>query len=87
MVEMAEAKLFATFTSRVRGVRFYDVPSSTLTAGPSAVLQLEPTNPYDANCVAVFLRSIFFWDKLGHLAREDAVSVARLLRSGLHATG
>ena len=84
---MAEGTLLATFTSRVRGVRFYDVPSSTLTAGSSVVLQLEPTNPYDANCVAVFLRSSFFSDKLGHFAREDVAFVAPLLRSGLHATG
>ena len=78
------AVLLATFLSTVRGVRFYDV---SVRAGGRVALQLEPTNIYDSNCVAVYLRSSLFSDMLGHLAREDAAYLAPLLRSGLFATG
>ena len=84
------AVLLATFLSTVRGVRFYDVSVSSVRAGGRVALQLEPTNIYDSNCVAlpvaVYLRSSLFSDMLGHLAREDAAYLAPLLRSGLFAT-
>ena len=82
----SESVLLATFVSNVRGVRFYYVATSSVSAGGSVVLQLEPTNPYDCNCIAVYSGSSFFSDKLGHLAREDTACLAPLLRSGLYAT-
>ena len=71
----------------MRGIRFYDVSTSSLSVGRRVVLQLEPTNAFDSDCVAVYLRSSFFSDILGHLAREDAALLAPLLRSGMFATG
>ena len=81
------ALLLASFLSSVRGVRFYDVNVSSVREGGRVALQLEPTNVHDSNCVAVYFRSSFFSDMLGHLAREDAAYLAPLLRSGLFATG
>ncbi len=81
------ACLLATFFSTVRGIRFYDVSSNSISAGMSAVLQLEPTNPHDSSCVAVYVRSSPFRTKLGHLARDTAALLAPLMRSGLSATG
>ena len=72
-VEINMAVLLATFLSTVRGVRFYDVSVSSVRAGGRVALQLEPTNIYDSNCVAVYLRSSLFSDMLGHLARERFV--------------
>ncbi len=80
--------LLATFSSTVRGVRFYDVTVSAVSGGERIVLQLEGTNVYDSNCVAVRLQSSgSLFSMLGHLAREDAAYLAPLLRSGLSATG
>ena len=84
---MARATLLATVNSVVRGVHFYDVTASSISVGSRVALQLEPTNPYDSNCIAVFLRLSMFTDMVGHLAREDAHYLAPLLRSGLYATG
>ncbi len=81
------AIVLATFYSRVRGIKFYDVSSATISAGISVSLQLEPTNPHDSNCVAVYLHVGSVSNKLGHLAREDAAHLAPLIRSGLFATG
>ena len=86
---MAESSsvVFASFFSRVRGIRFYDVSTSGLSVGRRVVLQLELTNAFDSDCMAVYLQSSFFSDMLGHLAREDAALLAPLLRSGMFATG
>ena len=81
------ALLLASFLSSVRGVRFYDVNVSSVREGGRVALQLEPTNVHDSNSVAVYFRSSFFSDMLGHLAREDAAYLAPLLRSRLFATG
>ena len=61
---MAESSsvVLASFFSRVRGIRFYDVSTSSLSVGRRVVLQLEPTNAFDSDCVAVYLRSSFFSD-------------------------
>ncbi len=74
------------FLSVIKGVRFYDVAVSAVGGGGRVVLYLE-TNNHDPNCVAVYLRSSYVSEKLGHLAREDAAYLAPLLRSGLFATG
>ena len=58
----------------MRGIRFYEVHTSSVHVGRLVVLQLEPSNIYDSNWVAV-------QDILGHLVREDAAFLALLLWS------
>lgn len=82
------AVLLVSFILTVRGVHFYDVSVSAVSGSERLVLQLETTNRYDSNCVAVHLKSSpFFSNMFGHLAREDAAYLAPLLQSGLSATG
>ncbi len=72
-----------SFRSQARGIKFYDVPTSAVFLGQSFHCQLEPTNPYDCNCIELLVGS----GKLGHLAREDASFLAPLLREGFEACG
>ena len=45
---------------------------------------LEPSNPFDSNCIALVAG---LYAKLGHLSRETAQHVAPLLRAGFEANG
>ena len=72
------------FRSQARGIRFYDVPMSSVCLGVTFSCELEPTNHYDYNCIALMVGSA---SKLGHLAREDACVLAPLLREGFEARG
>lgn len=80
----ASDNLLASFQSQARGIKFYDAPHSSLHIGDSFVCQLEPSNPYDANCIGLFLEPEV---KLGHLTREDATILSSLLREGFEAKG
>ena len=75
----------ASFSSQARVIKFYDVSTNSIHVGDSLVLYLEPSNLWDSNCIAVWMRSPH--KMLGHLAREAACDLAPLLRSGLSASG
>ena len=77
----------ASFSSQARGIKFYDVSTSSIRVGTSLLFYLEPSNPYDSDCVAVWMCGSPRTKMLGHLARETACHLAPLLRSGLVATG
>lgn len=81
---MAAASVLASFVSQARGILFYDAPISSLNVGHTFVCHLEPSNPHDPNCVALFMEPDV---KLGHLAKEDAGSLSTLLREGFEARG
>lgn len=76
----------ASFSSQVRGIKFYDLSSSSISVGICLAFCLEAENPWDGDCVAVWTRSTPI-AMLGHLARETACHLAPLLRSGLEAIG
>ena len=82
---MAAVRL-ASFSSQVRGIKFYDLSSTSVYVGTSLAFHLEPENSRDNNCVAVWTRSTPS-AMLGHLARETACFLAPLLRTGLIASG
>ena len=75
----------ASFLTQARGIKFYDVLSSWIHVGQQLTLQLEPSNPYDGSCIALWLATACMM--LGHVAREAAVELAPLLRCGLVASG
>lgn len=75
----------ASFCCQARGIKFYDALTSMLLVGAPLRVELEPSNPYDENCVSLWLTSSGL--QLGHLAREAAAHLAPLLRYGLHASG
>ena len=74
----------ASFKSQARGIKFYDVSASDLDVGRTFHCQLEPSNEYDSNCVALWVDS---HSMIGHLAREAANYLAPLLREGFEASG
>ena len=74
-----------SFSSQVRGIKFYNFSSGNISVGSSLTFDLEPGNRYDDDCIAVWTRSPRAM--LGHLARENASRLAPLLRSGLVANG
>ena len=74
----------ASFTSQARGIKFYDVSASRFVVGRKFYCQLEPSNAYDSNCIALWVDSHCM---LGHLAREAANCLAPLLRQGFEASG
>ena len=78
-----------SISSQARGIKFYDVPAISICIGTRLSFQLEPSNPWDANCISVWTctKAASLAVKLGHLARETACNLAPLLRSGLVATG
>ena len=71
----------ASFGSEARGVMFYGGPSLAC-VGSDVRCQLV-MNPHDDNAVGLVAGSSMW----GHLAREDAVFLAPLLRTGFEATG
>ena len=75
------ATVLAVFLSEVRGIMFY---GSTTYVGQRFSCYLEPSNPFDVNCISLFAGP---HQKLGHLAREASLSLAPLLRAGLDANG
>ena len=76
----------ASFSSQARGIKFYDVSTSSICVGDRLEFRLEPSNKWDSNCIALWLaRSPP--KMLGHLAREAASQLASLLRCGLSASG
>ena len=79
----ATSRGLASFSTQVRGIKFYGVPTNLIHVGSSVCLCLEPFNPHDSNCIAVWMGSAM----LGHLARETACDLAPLLRRGLVASG
>lgn len=70
-----DESVLATFYSQARGIKFYGTPS----VGGHFLCELEPSNPHDDNCIALVMPPL----TLGHLAREAALHLAPLLRSGL----
>lgn len=72
-----------SFTSLVRGIKFYDVSTSTIRVGDYVCLCPEPYNPHDNNCIAVWMGPRM----LGHLSRDVACFLAPLLSSGVSASG
>ena len=66
----------ATFKTQARGIKFYDVKEVEI--GQTFNCILEPSNPYDSNCIALCLSN---GQMLGHLAKEAANYLAPLLRS------
>lgn len=78
------AAVLCQFKSQARGIRFYDVPMPAVCFGVTFSCQLEPSNHYDSNCIALMVGSS---SKLGHLAREDAGVLASLLQEGFEARG
>jgi hypothetical protein len=64
---------------------FYDASLSMVLLGSSLRVELEPSNPYDVDCVSLWLTSHGL--QLGHLAREAATCLAPLLRCGLVSSG
>ena len=60
----------AAFSSQARLITFYKVPTGMIQVRDSLDCRLEPTNPYDSNCVALWLSSPSMM--LGHLAGEAA---------------
>ena len=76
----------ASFISQARGIMFYGVSTSEVAPGMLLRCYLEPTNPYDGDCVALVVGP-FGNTVLGHLAREASLHLAPLLRKGLEATG
>ena len=80
--------MLASFRSEARGIKFYDVLTSEVCVGQSLHFQLEPLNPYDSDCVAVYLGGCSDSESmLGHLAREAASYLAPLLREGFQGLG
>ena len=76
----------AAFSSQARGIKFYNMPTGTIQVGDSSLdCRLEPTNPYDSNCVALWLASPSMM--LGHLVGEAACHLAPRLRCGFVASG
>ena len=75
----------AAFSSQARGIKFYSVPTEDIRVGALLDCRLEPTNPKDGNCIALWLSSppLMF----GHLVREAACHLAPLLRDGFVASG
>lgn len=66
----------AAFKSQARGIKYYDLPTSTS-------LWLSVGSFEYSGCVSLVADT----GKLGHLAREAATSLAPLLRKGFQATG
>ena len=77
----------ASFRSEARGIKFYDVLTSSVYVGQPLHLELEPHNQYDSDCVAVYVSSAGSRSMLGHLARESAEYLAPLLRAGFQGFG
>ena len=75
----------ASFSSQARGIKFYSVPTESIRVGDLLDCRLEPTNPKDSNCIALWLSSPSLM--LGHLVREAACYLAPLLRDGFVASG
>ena len=76
-----------SFSSQARGIKFYDLPTSLVNVGTPLSFLLEPSNPWDANCIAIWVCSSSPPRMLGHLAREDSFFLAPLLRAGFEASG
>ena len=72
------------FSSLAKGIRFYDVSMAEVQPGLLFKCQLEATNIYGSNCIALMSDSL---GKLGHLARDDASVLAPLLQEGYKARG
>ena len=84
---MSSLQVLASFNSEARGIKFYDVLSSSVYVGQSLQCKLEPLNEYDSNCIALFVAGGSGQSMLGHLAREDASYLAPLLRKGFQGFG
>ena len=70
-----------SFSSQARGIMFY---GTTAYFGQQFSCHLEPSNSYDAYCIALLVSA---HQKLGHLAKEAAQFLAPLLRIGFKAYG
>lgn len=85
MSAVSGAGVLASFSTQVRGIKFYDVPTSHICVGDCVTCHLESSNPFDAD--AIILRLSISSLTLGHLAHEAAVCLAPLLRDGFEASG
>ena len=82
--QMAVTELdLVSFTSLVRGIKFYNVSTSAVCVGDFVSLCPEPYNPHDNNCIAVWMGPRM----LGHLSRDVACCLAPLMSSGVSASG
>ena len=79
-------RVLGTSSSQVRGIKFYDMSTSSVHMGDNLEFRLEPSNPCVSDYVAVWLPSSLP-KMLDHLTREAACCLAPLLRSGLVVTG
>ena len=70
--------LLASFSARVRGVKFFGLRGGDGWFWERAEVERDPGNSYDANCVEVLVRG----RRLGHLAKEAAEFVSPLLAAG-----
>lgn len=73
-----------TMFTYIVGARFYPgaaVAIGGLREGEVVTLRAEPDNPYDRNAVAVFNAEGV---KLGHVPRQEAPAVAKLLKQQLY---
>ena len=77
----------ASFSSQARGIKFYDVSTSSICVGDRLELRLEPKNEWDSDCISLWLSCCSPPRMLGHLAVEAASQLAPLLRSGFSASG
>ena len=79
-------RVLASFLSQARGIKFYQVPISSIVVGDLVSINLDP-NAWDSNCISLWTRSAHGSRMLGHLAKETAALLAPLLKSGLVASG
>ena len=55
LVAVMASLVLATAVAQVKGVRFYDLRDSGACRGELVVLQRQPNNPFDVNCLDVRL--------------------------------
>ena len=71
--------LLAFFTCYCRGVKFYDLAEVGARQGSKVRFVRDPGNPYDTNCVEVWLCEDGRRQKLGHAAKEAAEWLSPML--------
>ncbi len=77
----------ASFVCQVRGIKFYEVPTSEVNVGDQIHLTPEPENLWDSNYISVMTISSSGLRKLGYLAREVSCYLSPLLGVGFQASG
>ena len=78
-------EVLATFSTQVRGIKFYRVSTESIVVGGLFTCHLEPFNLNDPD--AICLRMSSPQRMLKHIARETGAHLAPLLRLGFEASG